>query len=221
MNAWLTPDEMPTANRCLTLLIPDSEAYVQILAGTLLNLTYPENYEQYGSVTPEEISRRMSIIYNSLILSLNGECFMIGAMVMFFTPNPPARCLPCEGGIYTGSDYPALYAMLQGSIYDIGNGLFQLPNMRGKFPLGAQSPSFVNVSGGASSVTLQTENLPPHNHTYQGVIPNIDVEAPAGIPDFIAAGINPTPSTTSSVGTGTPFEIMPPYFTIRFAVVAE
>lgn len=51
---WLTPDTMPASSLRLVLLIPDSAEWIAVVTGLLLDLTFPELWEQYGSLTPEE-----------------------------------------------------------------------------------------------------------------------------------------------------------------------
>lgn len=48
------------------------------------------------------------------------------------------------------------------------NGSNSTPDLRDRFVVGAGSTYAVNATGGASSVTLTTANLPAHNHSFSG-----------------------------------------------------
>ena len=57
MNAWLTPDDAPTGTRVIKLYVPQGEEWENIIRGALAPLMLPENFEQYGSYTPEETAQ--------------------------------------------------------------------------------------------------------------------------------------------------------------------
>lgn len=60
---WLTPNEIPATTLCRRLLIPDDLEIVAAVSGALLSLTYAHNWEQFGTVTPEEIASAMQEMY--------------------------------------------------------------------------------------------------------------------------------------------------------------
>lgn len=52
--AFLTPEDTPTQTRCWRVFIPDSLEFEAIFRGHMLALQKAYNWEQYGSMTPEE-----------------------------------------------------------------------------------------------------------------------------------------------------------------------
>lgn len=64
--AWLTPDTLPSGVNCWLLEIPDSIEIEAIVRGCLFLLTVPENWEQYGSITPDEIATAMMDMLDTL-----------------------------------------------------------------------------------------------------------------------------------------------------------
>lgn len=51
---WLTPDALPAGVRCVQITVPDDEDFYAMLIGAITPLLFPENYEQHGSLTPED-----------------------------------------------------------------------------------------------------------------------------------------------------------------------
>lgn len=90
--------------------------------------------------------------------------------IRIFTGNfAPTGWFLCQGQILPISAYQALFAII-GTTYG-GNGTsnFQLPNLQGRFPIGAgQSPFGTNYNlgqaGGVEQVALTINNLPAHTH---------------------------------------------------------
>jgi microcystin-dependent protein len=79
--------------------------------------------------------------------------------------------LVCDGRAISRTTYSALYGII-GSRFGNGNGetTFNLPDARGRVPLGAQSSSgtsyyCVGNSGGEENHTLDVTEMPSHNHT--------------------------------------------------------
>jgi len=52
--AWLTGDTIPETTTCRVIRIPDDPTFRRALSGALLELTKAENWEQFGTLTPEE-----------------------------------------------------------------------------------------------------------------------------------------------------------------------
>jgi len=68
--AWLTPDTpAPESERCRRFATPDELAFVAAVSGALLPLTLPENWEQSGSMTPDEAAGIMSASFESFVAS--------------------------------------------------------------------------------------------------------------------------------------------------------
>lgn len=65
MRAWLTPATIPTNTVCLRLEVPQDTAIMAAVWGAILLLTEPENWEQYGAVTPADIASAMLTMQNN------------------------------------------------------------------------------------------------------------------------------------------------------------
>lgn len=111
----------------------------------------------------------------------------------------------CAGQTISIQQNTALFALL-GTIYG-GNGVqtFQLPDLRGRSPVGmGQGPGLSNINqgeaAGAENATLTINNMPPHTHT-ASVSGGITATGTASIPaTTTSTGEGATPGTTTVLG---------------------
>lgn len=69
---WLTPDApAPETLRCRSISVPDDLAFVGAVSGALLDLTKAYNWEQFGTMTPEQAAEIMLYAVQEF---LNDEC---------------------------------------------------------------------------------------------------------------------------------------------------
>jgi microcystin-dependent protein len=146
----------------------------------------------------------------------------------------------------SGATIPAgLISMWSGSIGSIPSGWYLCdgsngtPNLTDRFIVGAGSTYAVNGTGGANSVTLTTNNLPAHTHTATVTDPahsHVIATPVQGLTSGGASGwkgentgntyttsSSATNTATtgitvanSSVGSGTSFSILNPYYALAF-----
>ena len=74
----------------------------------------------------------------------------------------------CNGQLLPIAQNQALFSLL-GTTYG-GNGqtTFALPDMRGRTPLGMDGAYPLGQTGGQETVTLETAQMPKHQHTFLG-----------------------------------------------------
>jgi hypothetical protein len=56
---YLTPGTLPEESVCRSLQVPDTDVWLSIVSGAILELTKEYNWEQAGAVTPEQAAQRM------------------------------------------------------------------------------------------------------------------------------------------------------------------
>jgi hypothetical protein len=179
----------------------------------------PNNYEQFGALSPDETAQQFKRTLESFILRTS-ECEMIGAIIPYVGNTIPTKLLPCDGTIYERNDFPLLYQRLTGTPLILNADEFQTPSLEGMFLRGATTTNPINTIGGSDKKIIGLNNMPTHHHNYYGVVMNIDVES-VGVPDPVGAGINPIPDPTSSVGGSEPMDILPSFYSVKYGIVAK
>jgi len=144
----------------------------------------------------------------------------------------------------SGATIPAgLISMWSGSIGSIPSGWYLCdgsngtPNLTDRFIIGAGSTYAVNGTGGASSVTLTTNNMPSHTHTatstvtdpghthttsYQAYTGSGGGGIAGGGYSFSTITLNTATTgisvatTNATAGSGTSFSILNPYYALAF-----
>jgi microcystin-dependent protein len=99
----------------------------------------------------------------------------VGSIMPYAGNKSPLGWLVCDGTAYDTTIYAPLYNVL-GSTYDTSTGLsapaagyFRVPNLKGRMPLGFDAGitdfNTRGKSGGSTTVTLTTAQMPSHSHT--------------------------------------------------------
>lgn len=170
---------------------------------------------------------------------------ILGEIRMFAGNFAPKGWAFCDGSLMSINQNTALFTIL-GTFYG-GNGTsnFALPDLRGRFPMGtgngnANSAGTVSPgqTGGSSTATLTTANIPPHTHSFNVYNGNAtDSTKPTGntlaLP--LSADLIPTRSqyttntpnttiSTQSIGTtggGLPINTLSPYTGVNFIIALQ
>lgn len=199
------------------LTIPDSAEWRAALSGALLLLTYPENWESFGSVSPCEAA---NAFLDTLIEAEDRP--MVGEVFWWAGQTLPSFALACDGAEHRAADYPKLAAILGDTYGEAAAGYFRVPNLatRAAFGVGSYpgNPTLaLGDSGGLASVSLSTDQLPAHRHTIPGTLTGL-AAAPGEQPVLV-----PTlwDTLTGSTGDGEAHTNMPPYLALMPAIVAK
>jgi len=92
-----------------------------------------------------------------------------GSIMAWVTNTAPTNWLFADGTAISRTTYSTLFAVI-GTTYGAGNGstTFNLPNLSGRVPVGKNAGTFATLAatGGAESVSLDSNNLPAHTHSF-------------------------------------------------------
>ena len=141
-----------------------------------------------------------------------------GTIVAFAGSTPPAGWLLCDGAAKSSAAYPDLFGAI-GYTWGGSGGTFNVPDLRGRAPIGAgQGSGLTNrplaEKGGEERHQLTVAEMPSHSHTLQ-TIPNYDGTNGYWELDKMA---NPETVTTSSTGGDQPHNNMQPYAVVYFII---
>ncbi len=213
---YLTPENTPANIRCWRLSIPVDEQFLGAILGQLLELTQAWNWEQTTGISVDDTVVLALEMFDEFSV---GSFCMIGSLVHYVTNSPPPGVLLCDGTQYLRVNYPDLYADLPASlIVDADN--FIVPTIEDIFMLAAGATYSPEDTGGAETHQLITSELPAHSHLYNLPTQGLAFHS-AGPPDPQRIGIPFIPTSTSSVGSDTAHENMPPFIAYKVGIVAK
>lgn len=171
----------------------------------------------------DDLDNRLSTAQGQLMRPL------VGLIVPVCTSDLPQGTLLCDGSTHARADYPNLYDALD-SVFHVDADHFVTPDLRDKFVLGA-GPTHAAYSTGGSFEHTQTiaempahsHTSPPHSHTESAAAPStvtigLEVPVPAAVPAGSVTGA--TAVSIDSTGGGDAMDITPPFYALRYVVVA-
>ena len=88
--------------------------------------------------------------------------FQSGSIIMWTTNVAPNGWLLCNGQYYSRDTYPSLYDAI-GNTFGNSGANFRVPNINSRYILGK---STINQTGGNNSLSISSNNIPNHNHTF-------------------------------------------------------
>lgn len=229
---WLTPNTAPTDYVCRRVFIPNDVDWIAIVCGALIELTNPNNFEQFGSAAPAQTAAEFAVMFDKF--SYEGQsCKMIGEIILWSGTSAPidTRLLLCDGSSVSDVDYPELWGIIGLTYGGTGSTDFLLPDLRGKVAIGESGSHSLGASAGTETVTLASGEVPAHSHTDTGHVHAestafpalgaaiVGVPVPSAVPLAGLTGIG-NASLTSSGGGGA-HNNMQPYLTLNYYIVAE
>ncbi len=120
------------------------------------------------------------------------------------------KWLPCDGRSLQIASYQALYSLIGFAFGGDKVKTFNLPDMRGRVPIGQGTPTgstnsyAVGAAGGTETVVLTQANMPQHTHTVEGDATN--AVAGGGSENYLAKPIISVakPTAENLYGTALP-----------------
>jgi microcystin-dependent protein len=156
----------------------------------------------------------------------------VGEIRMFAGNFAPAGWMFCEGQLIPISEFETLFNLIGTTYGGDGQSTFALPDLRGRLPIHQGNGFTLAETGGAEEVTLNTQQIPSHNHmvgattTGQVLSPSGAIPAqPASTQSGTAIYDANTPATTllpASIGATTggnqPHDNFQPYLCVNFII---
>ncbi len=164
----------------------------------------------------------------------------IGVIKMFIGDFAPQEYLICDGRSLAINQYTALYSVIGIRYGGNGSTTFNLPDLRGRFPIGygqgpGLTPRQLGANGGAETVALTAAQIPAHTHTLNGLSGGLESNSPTGnfLPEYANTAVQfyakkdkPTdaflPMNAESIapnaGGGQAHNNVPPFLTVNFII---
>ncbi len=159
----------------------------------------------------------------------------IAEIRMFGFTFAPKGWADCNGQILSIAQNTALFSLLGTTYGGNGTSTFALPNLQNMIPVGmGQGPGLsqyvLGETSGTTNVTLLSNQMPQHNHSFGSNSGDADATNPAssvparatGETPFVAGAPNTALSTTIGlVGGGQPHNNLMPYLSVRFCIALQ
>jgi microcystin-dependent protein len=154
---------------------------------------------------------------------------VLGLIMAICTEIPPANTILCDGSIYQRADYPGLYAALDPGLR-IDADSFTVPDLRDRFILGSGPINGAYTQGGEAAHEQTIAEMPnhahatdAHSHTEVTAVPALITIGPGAPAAAAVPGAGLTGAaivTVKDTGGSDPFPIMPPFYALKYVVVA-
>lgn len=142
---------------------------------------------------------------------------------------PPKGWALCNGQLLPINQNQALFSLLGTTYGGDGRVNFALPNLRGRVPIHTGNGHTLGESGGSSSVTLTSSQMPQHIHQVQASSSNGNSSNPSG--GVLAKALNAyreadnlttlAPQSVTNVGGSQPHENKQPFLTLNFCIALQ
>jgi len=207
--AWLTPDSAPADAKCWRVFVPGGEKWEAAFRGALALLAMSENWEQFGSLTPEEAAQYF--VETNFFTYEMEPCMPVGVVQWYAGSALPDGFLWCDGGSHLVADYPELWGAIGFSFGGSGAN-FNAPNLVDQFIYGIAGGAGIGNTGGQSNVTLTESQIPSHKHTIPATVTSLN-DVPVGVVPVLTPGV--LPAYTGNTGGDGSHENKPPYIRLH------
>lgn len=162
-------------------------------------------------------------IYQGADASGNGGALLIptGSILPYAgnTNNPPYGWLYCDGSSYDIVDYLLLYNAI-GNVFGGTEDTFNVPDLRGRVPIGPVSETFeFGNTGGEAEHILTVDELPSHSHGYTTISGDTARNQNSALLDYTDVySASSTNMNTSTTGSGQAHNNMQPYIVLNYII---
>lgn len=180
----------------------------------------------------QSATRELADTDSAQTLSNKAGIIPTGGILSFGGSSSPSGYLLCDGSAVSRTTYAALFSAL-GTTYGTGDGstTFNLPDLRGRSPLGSGTGSGLSArtngqTGGEENHALSTDQMPTHSHVhavpwYGSTVFTYSSSASSPVPIY---RLTPHPddgsgnASTNTTGGGGSHNVMDPFLVLNFII---
>jgi len=205
-----TPDTEKFSGNVESRIITLPLSLWYLVNGAIEELTFPDNWVQFGTATPEETA-----YFFLETLDILRSYPMVGSIIPLVINTLPDYILPCDGSTFLREDYPELYEILDTSLV-VDADSFVSPDLTGRFLLSEGYGRSLSHTGGSETHTLTEAEIPAHTHGYVAAVGSLTTIV---VPDEPSAV--PAVGVTDPTGGGQPHNNLPPFYVVKYGIVAK
>lgn len=158
----------------------------------------------------------------------------VGEIRMFAGNFPPVGWMFCSGQLISIAEYDTLYTLIGTTYGGDGQSTFRLPDLQSRVPIHygkgiTGSDHVLSEAGGVENVTLNTLQIPQHNHALLATTNLADTASPANAQfstnapgsKMYSSGTPTIPlnnNTITPTGGSQPHDNLQPYLCISFII---
>ncbi|MBI2945796.1 MAG: tail fiber protein [Candidatus Wallbacteria bacterium] len=155
----------------------------------------------------------------------------VGEIRMFAGTYAPVNWLLCDGSAQSIQAYQVLYSLIGTTYGGDGTTTFNLPDLRGRLPMGQGqgtklTPRVLGQSTGSETVAVPMAGLPSHTHALQASSASATTSSPqgqilaqaTGLYDTVTTKLVPLADTVSQAGQGLPHDNVMPFLCVNFII---
>lgn len=229
MPTFVPQSALPSRLGTFLLPIPSVQWFADSVLQALAEMTIAENW-----ITEDDALVSLATGYASEMLArykLTGfNPFPEGMIIPYAGAVNPDGYLLCDGSSYLTIDYPELFAAI-GYYWGGSDDNFMVPNLMDRVPVGAGSSYDIAESGGVSTVTLTTDQIPAHSHSDTGhshlytppgatILAVAPGEAPVSIPSLLPSSTGTGYANITNTGGGNSHTNMQPFSAVTYIIYA-
>lgn len=207
-------------------LVPNDDEHIELFRGAIANLLDFSYWDDSEGMQAADVIQE----FQQTDMSISNP--FIGMILPAATDNPPSSdWLLCDGRTLSDADYPELGQQIS-AFLRVDTTHFKIPDLRHRFPYGAQLFDTIGEKIGSNSITLTSSNMPPHSHTLSphthaestavptAITIGAGVPAPSALPAVGATGLSGG-GVTGSAGSGAAIDSTPAATLVNYWIVAR
>lgn len=201
---------------------------------------------KYRNALPPEVARELDAFFGALraflsvsfnedgtlavqtTASVSETGFPVGSIAAYGGTTAPTNWLICDGSAISRADYGDLFDTI-GITFGAGNGTttFNIPDLRGRFPIGKATSGTGSTLGGTGGLIDHTHTGPSHQHAVTGG-PSVgtpsattEVQSGTGVTVSSSTHTHALSGSVDAAGAGNTGTANPPFQAVNYIILVQ